>query len=144
MASPEMLTNVTAEGRLSKHLEPLSPLMRAKANNPKGEKVNACPFGCTVEEIDDQGYCRHLVGFTVPGNDKLYEPLIVKRGRRRVEVRREKIMLGDNPSGNGEDDWTWGPPVYENVQDKDQLVKITTSSRVYRDVKADIRALAKK
>lgn len=28
---------------------------------------NHCPFGCEVSELDDHGYCDHLVGFTNDG-----------------------------------------------------------------------------
>jgi hypothetical protein len=29
-----------------------------------GEIINYCPFGCPKEDLDEYGYCRHLVGFT--------------------------------------------------------------------------------
>ncbi len=38
-----------------------------------GQVVNYCPFGCQDAELDERGYCRHLVGFT--NNGKEYEQL---------------------------------------------------------------------
>lgn len=31
----------------------------------KGGPVNLCPFDCTEDELDDHGYCHHLIGFMV-------------------------------------------------------------------------------
>lgn len=95
----------------------LSPLMQAKARAGLGEKVNACPFGCQTEDLDDLGYCDHLVGFTTDG--KTYEPMFTDdRGRKKV--------MGGQP---------------RKVQPGDKLVQITVSSRVYRE-KADKKAPA--
>ncbi len=88
----------------------LSELMQAKGKASAGEAVNACPFGCQDEELDELGYCQHLVGFTNDG--KMMEPMVPdERGRRRC--------LGSAP---------------EPVKKSDKLVRITVSSRVYRDV----------
>jgi hypothetical protein len=89
----------------------LSPLMRAKAKNPTGQIINFCPFGCEDIELDDNGYCRHLVGFT---NDrKTMEPLIedVARQRRNVHGDRKEPVLRS-----------------------DKLVQVTVSYRVYRKI----------
>ncbi len=62
----------------------LSKLERAKRKAHDRQKVNACPFGCEIADIDDSGYCRHLVGFA---NDKsgMYPFLAVDdKGRRQV------------------------------------------------------------
>lgn len=91
----------------------LSPLMEAQQRASKGEKVNVCPFGCTDPELDDNGYCRHVVGFTNDG--VTYEPFEMgPHGRRQVR--------GDKP---------------QPIMPKDKLVRITTSSRVYREVPPD-------
>jgi hypothetical protein len=90
----------------------LTPLMRAKAAATTGEKVNFCPFGCTMEDLDDHGYCRHLVGFTNDG--KTMEPTSINDMGRQ-------ITLG---------------AVKQPVVKGDQLVPITVSSRVYRDLDA--------
>ncbi len=125
--------DLPAEQRLLKQKQILSPLMRAKSQCQNGEKVNACPFGCEIEQIDDQGYCRHLVGFTIPGSETEFEPLVLRRGRRVIQVAREKVLMGELAE-DGKEDWHWGDPIYETVQKGDQLVRITTCCRVYRDV----------
>ncbi len=126
----------------------LSPLMRAKAKAKTGEKINACPFGCDVRNLDDFGYCRHLIGFTTDG--KLYEPMYLVKGRRVV---RPKMIVDEEKMGEGgveeeavynkqtgETEYRKVPqavvmkPVLEEVRQDDKLVRISTSSRVYRDV----------
>src|SRR5260370_40383744 len=65
-----------------------SDLVKAQAAALDGEKVNFCPFKCAPEELDEHGYCRHLVGFT--NDKKTFEPMVrVKRGRRMGKVRKE-------------------------------------------------------
>jgi hypothetical protein len=41
--------------------------LKAERANILGEVSNHCPFGCDKGELDEYGYCQHLVGFT---NDK--------------------------------------------------------------------------
>ena len=92
-----------------------SPLMQALSKASLGESPNFCPFGCQSEQLDENGYCRHLVGFTVPGEPHHFEPLAPPdaAGYRTVRgARREPVRKGD------------------------RLVQITVSSRVYRDVDA--------
>ena len=91
-----------------------STLLAAKSRSNLGEKVNFCPHGCQVEDLDDNGYCRHLIGFTNDG--KTYEPMIVdERGRRVVRAR-------------GKD----GADLRKPVRESDRLERISISSRVYR------------
>lgn len=90
----------------------LSPLMAAKAKQSEGQKVNFCPFGCTVEDLDDHGYCEHLVGFTT--DEQTLEPLITdEKGRKRTLGAKEFVRP---------------------VKPSDKLVRITTSFRVYREI----------
>jgi hypothetical protein len=97
-----------------------SALMKAIAANRDGLKLNFCPFGCPDSEIDDFGYCRHLVGFTL--DKKTYEPMVMdQNGRRIVQVPTEKR--------NGKI-----VPVLSKVEKGDQFVEITSSYRVYRDL----------
>lgn len=114
MADPR----VVGEVRRTVH-QHLSPLMQAKANNPTGEVINMCPFGCEVEDMDDNGYCDHLVGFTNDGKE--YEPMIVDENNTR------KVMVKMVKDGRGKE-----VPLLEKVAPSDKLVKITTSYRVYR------------
>ena len=97
--------------------DPRSELMRAQAGALSGEKVNFCPFGCSDDELDDHGYCRHLVGFTSADHDgckmmekRIVDPALLTPGcRERVGPEREA------------------------VQKRDKLVQITSSYRVYRE-----------
>ena len=87
--------------------------MEAKASAFYGEKVNFCPFGCRDEDLDDHGYCDHLVGFTTDG--KMLEPM-------SVGPYGYKVVDGKHP---------------EPVLSTDKLERITTSYRVYRDTPKD-------
>jgi hypothetical protein len=108
------------------HQKHLSPLMRARAKSG-AKTVNACPFGCGTKDLDEHGYCYHLVGFTVPGNDKVmevFEPgdhefasLAVRGGKRFVNGQKTVPV----------------PP-------KARLVLITVCSRVYDPDARDWRA----
>lgn len=86
----------------------LSPLMKARSKSSGGEVVNFCPFECDDHDLDEQGYCRHMVGITE--DKKTYEP---------VEVRPNgyRFINGLKP---------------EKILKTDQLVRITTCYRVYR------------
>lgn len=106
----------------------LTPLMWAKSRARSGNKVNACPFGCMTQHLDENGYCRHLIGFTNDG--QFYEPMIRgAAGRRVVKCDLEKDLELSAP---GEE------PVMRQVllavEEGDYLVPISTSSRVYRNV----------
>lgn len=103
----------------------LSPLMVAKGLQETGEKANFCPFGCSDDELDDHGYCYHLVGFTNDG--KKYEPMVCgSDGNLVVQVPFKTQRLGPRKIKK----------IYEygKVEKTDVLRRITTSARVYRDV----------
>lgn len=87
-----------------------SKLMRAKARaNRNNQVVNACPFRCADHNLDQNGYCYHLVGFSA--DQKTMEPMELENGIRTVKgKKRQPLKKGD------------------------RLVKITTNYRVYRDV----------
>lgn len=54
-------------------------------DKPEGIE-NLCPFGCTNEELNDIGHCKHLIGFT--SNGKTFEPQIKrKRPAREADGR---------------------------------------------------------
>jgi hypothetical protein len=90
----------------------LSAYMKAKIRGQQtGEKVNACPFGCADEALDDRGYCHHLVGFCTVDDRKRMERVVIRNGVRQVDGQKRDKVLPD-----------------------DKLVQITTSFRVYRDV----------
>lgn len=105
----------------------LSDLMRRHAENTTGGVVNACPYGCEDEELDENGYCPHLIGFATP-NDKLhekkpsmYEPL-VQNGEHKIVVGFKRDAAGKRV-----------PNLFPLLKG-DKIVRITTSYRVYRDV----------
>ncbi len=106
--------DVTPAGRIKPKDANHSPLMLAMGRAELGQKVNFCPFGCTDEELDEHNYCDHLVGFTKPGNDKVFEPQVTdEKGERHVQGHRAEPVL---PT--------------------DKLVRITVCSRVYRQLPA--------
>lgn len=81
-----------------------------------------CPFGCSHEDQDAIGYCRHLIGFT---NAPLKDGLVT------------------NPQGHKVDDVLSVPDLIRHrrsvvrgasipIEKGDVLVRITHSSRVYR------------
>lgn len=85
-----------------------SPLMAKLVKRSQGEVVNECPFGCTDEELDDNGYCGHLIGFYSQGT--MYEPRIRRKKDGRI------IVSGAQKK-----------PMEKGFR----LVRITTSARVY-------------
>ena len=105
----------------------LSPLMKAKNRSMKGQVVAACPYGCTVEKMDEHGYCKHLVGFTSDCNK--YEPMKRVNGKRVVQCKM--VPLEGQTSEEGEPLMV---PQLEDVRPTDKLVRISVSYRVYRDV----------
>lgn len=104
----------------------LSSLMKAKNKARDGSPVNFCPFGCSDDELDSNGYCDHLVGFT-NNPKKGYEPLVFDEafGHRRVKPKIVKIRGRKSKI------------VLEPCQPGDKYVRITTDYRVYRDINID-------
>ncbi len=118
------------------HGSKLTPLMYAKSK-AKGKQVNACPFGCVDRQLDQHGYCRHLVGFTLPDSEQYYYPMFLTVGAKRIV--KPRTVIDEELSCDGEEPIL--KSVAEPVQAGDQLVKITSCSRVYRNVK-DAQKLA--
>lgn len=85
-----------------------SPLMRALTRKSQGEVANFCPFGCEDHELDENGWCGHLVGFYNGGNT--YEPRIRRKADRRIIVSGKARL-----------------PMQKGFK----LVRITTTARVY-------------
>jgi hypothetical protein len=100
---------------VSARKEVLSDLLRRQRANTIGDKVNVCPFGCRDEELDEHGYCDHLVGFT--NDKKVYEAMEWDEIHGRRIVRGNKgLKRKDCPQ----------------VKGSDILVQISCSWRVYR------------
>lgn len=100
--------------------------------------TNFCPYGCTA--LDENGYCRHLVGFSDDG--KSLEPL------EAVRMRSRKDEDGNTVAGEFVR-WRVNGRKRQPVQKGDKLVNPETpqldkgivtmakrwvSARVYRDV----------
>ena len=102
----------------------LSPLMAAKAAGLSG---NFCPFGCGDDDVDEHGYCYHLIGFTFDEKRKRFETMKqMDNGHVAVQVPFTTKRLGPKHVKRVYQ--------YEKVQPGDQLVEISTSSRVYRNI----------
>lgn len=72
--------------------------------------------GCERNQLDSEGYCKHLVGFTVQGDDRHYHPMVPRVTEKGIFV---DLRFVD------------GKQKLE-VQPGDELVRITTCCRVYR------------
>ncbi len=93
-----------------------SQLMQALNGNILGEVINFCPYGCPDDALDEHGYCRHLVGFTVPGKPKWMEPRVLTEIGRAKDLRYVVDGKHKVPTPKGKDV---------------KLEEITVSSRVY-------------
>ena len=113
-----------------------SRLMRALGKTSHRSDVNFCPYGCDDLDLDEHGYCYHLIGFTLPGDRTKYEPLLppVKDWDDPQDhdgLSKEMGFLcrtheaGVRKTGCGK---------RGKVQKGDVLVDITCSCRVYRDI----------
>lgn len=86
-----------------------SPLMKALSSRQSiNDVINFCPFGCEDHELDEHGYCGHLIGFYSKGTS--FEPRVRRKKDGRV------IVDGTKPR-----------PMEKGFV----RVKITTSARVY-------------
>jgi len=61
-----------------------------KAQSEEGANVNFCPYGCNDEELDEQGYCFHLIGFS-PDGKKLERNVVGEDGRVRTIAPVRKV-----------------------------------------------------
>lgn len=62
---------------------------------PEEQQVeNLCPFGCGIENLDPNGYCNHLIGWTA--DKKMVDRREVVRGREVCNgKKKEKILPKD-------------------------------------------------
>ena len=124
----------TDAGALENRRDPRSDLMKAKAKNSQKNTVNACPFGCQLEDLDDQGYCHHLVGFTCwgpQGEDKKMMEVFEPPQMPYPEGSKNRNLLLGHRCVNGKK----RVPIPKGAQ----LVKITVCSRVYDPKAVDWR-----
>ena len=78
----------------------VAALPRNAAAKPKGSIPLLCPFGCGRKEVNESGYCKHLIGFTDDNhNMELRQPQITKNGDdtgyEKVGTRRAKVLPTD-------------------------------------------------
>lgn len=95
---------------------------RDEADDPR--EVNACPFGCEHADLDELGYCKHLIGFT---NAPLPEGKIEKDPQPHMI----EDILSDKPKGALQRRQVEAGRS-QPLKVGDVLVRITSSSRVYR------------
>lgn len=111
-----------------------SELLKAKGRAISG-KVNACPFGCSFQQLDDHGYCRHLIGFS--NDKKTFEPMIRDPITGKRVVRCKSRVTKEIAEWDDDGKPVMMPishPVLDHVLPGDALVRISISYRVYRDV----------
>lgn len=102
------------------------------------DAVNYCPFNCHESELEEHGYCCHLIGFTNDG--KIMEPItynekgqIAVRGRKRDRQEVQKNDRRVNPvltsrdprSGMAVDYFKWvSDRVYRRCTEQEKQVWI--------------------
>lgn len=98
-------------------MDPRTESLPQNRSQPK-PKPNLCPFGCSLAQHDERGYCKHLVGWTLHEKDG--------EGRTKVEVRR--VIHDDREAALHDAN---DPSCY--LSKSDVVVAMSTpTSRVYR------------
>lgn len=123
-------------------------LIKAQTGRDRN-KVNACPFDKDFRHLDENGYCRHLIGTSE--NKKTYEPMHrnPKDGRRQTKLRTEEVeemVFFDDGTGKPKYEKVLRP-IQEVLPKGAVLVPISTSYRVYFDIdkqnrKPDLKLMA--
>jgi hypothetical protein len=132
MASIEELEIITSEPQ--RRIDPRSQLMKLKSKLQVGQKPIVCPFGCKERNVGEQGYCRHVIGFT---RDRIcYEPMVRIKGRYVVQVPMKDS--GEFELDYDEDGNPMRVPImipdYPLLQPGDKVCRISDCFRVYRKV----------
>ncbi len=89
-------------------------------------QVEACPFGCGQPEMNELGYCKHLVGFC--NHTNLPDGTVRDPQGAVIELLEENDARGGHGRIVG--------PRREPLKVGDYVLRITQSYRVYRDVDA--------
>lgn len=92
---------------------------------------NHCPLGCERSDLDELGYCHHLVGFTNDGKTmECLEPHLAPNGeptgRMKVNGKKKAKVLPTDILVN--------PEKLQKVEGVESMAKSWVSSRVYRNV----------
>lgn len=100
-----------------------------------GVNKNWCPFGCPDDELDEYGYCYHLIGFT---NDK--KRIELMKRLKKTDDKGKEVDTGHVAIQVPYTTQRLGPKhikkvyQYERARPGDQFVQISTSWRVYRNI----------
>jgi hypothetical protein len=101
------------------------------------QKESHCPFGCGVPELNETGYCRHLVGFTNDG--KTLEPVVddvngfTGKPTGLKTVKGHNTLTGENHCQDVlPTDRLVNPEFEQLVNGVKHRVKKWVSARVYR------------
>ncbi len=104
-----------------------SKLLRSKERYP-GQVINVCRtagFGCSDADLDEQFYCKHLVGFTDPDDPETFYPVKERLGTTQdgklSRNKRLRYTDGDDP---------------QPVLPTDKKVRVSTCFRVYRSLES--------
>lgn len=108
------------------------------------DSTNYCPFGCRQSDLDEFGYCCHLVGFTGAGKrmERVTFPEKVKTsaGKKVMGADGKPQMLQLPPMVDGTkvekvlgDDVLINPESIQHTDNGSHMMKKWVSSRVYRE-----------
>lgn len=133
----------TFKGKVEAALPP-----EEKEFDPKDERkavlasgiVNHCPLGCKIEDLDEYGYCHHLVGFT---NDKRYYEQVKPLMRSNADGSKFdtgfKTVVGGKRGRDRqplvEGDLLVNPDIKQIIDGIERLGHKWVSWRVYRNAK---------
>lgn len=125
--------------------------LREERRATLGNVSNYCPFGCRLEDLDENGYCEHLVGFTnqprIGGKienivvDPVTEMKCVNGTHKRKETRTYRTPDGEKvtvtlPGPSAEvvqkGDELVNPEEEQLVNGAKQICRKWVSTRVYR------------
>lgn len=127
----------------------MEPIYADEKTQALGTVVNHCPMGCALEDLDEYGYCPHLVGFTNDGKVvETVQPVMKKdpdskemvpTGDKHVSGSRKRGHLDSVKPG----DKLVNPESPQLDKGVVHMKKEWVSSRVYRQVQrvAEVEAV---
>jgi hypothetical protein len=132
-------------------LEDLEDL-REERERALGKVDNHCPFGCTMADLDEYGYCDHLIGFANKSTiGSTVEPVVRNplteamqvngRHKRKPYTTWNKERVPVLPPSNEvveKGDKIVNPEKVQFVNGIQNVAKLWVSSRVYRQKKAPV------
>lgn len=96
-----------------------------------GSLINLCPFGCEDYELDERGYCHHLIGFAIDENAKegsemeLARQTLKKTNRKGDEEDDKRIKVTKGRQRLEDGTWT----KLERIQPGDTIQQITFTQK---------------